>query len=238
MTTFLTETPPTDQVGGDLTALVARLERAVAAMETVTGAASQATPAIAMAADAADEFVQRAADRGVDVDRRLHEAVHLLERLTDPQTTRALESLLDRLPQLEQLLALADQAPGFVAMGVDAMDDIVSDLRGRGVDVERGVLNGASAALRFGAHIGPEQVDAIEGVLTSGMLDPNVVRMISRMGASLNTAASARPEPVGLVGALGALRNPDVKQALGLLLTFAAEFGRQLDAGTQGRVRS
>lgn len=203
MSTFLTDPPPAEPAGGDLAALVTRLERAVAAMESVTGPASQATPAIAMAADAADEFVRRAADRGVDVDRRLHQAVHLLERLTDPHTTRALELLLDRLPQLEQLLALADQAPGFVAMGVDTMDELVR-----------------------------------EGAFTSGMLDPNVVQMIGRMGASLNTAANARPEPVGLVGALGALRNPDVKQALGLLLTFAAEFGRQLDVGTQGRVRS
>lgn len=244
MSILISDPPPAGQAGGDLTALVTRLERAVAAMESVTGVALQATPALAMAADAADEFVQRSAERGVHIDERLHEAAHLLERLTDPRTTRALESLLDRLPQIEQLLALADQAPGFVAMGVDTMDDLVRDLRTQGVDVERGVLNGASAALRFGAHIGPEQVDAIESVLTSGMLDPNVVQLIGRMGASLNTAANAHPAPVGVVGALGALRNPDVKQALGLLLTFAAEFGRQLNAGprssadAQGRVRT
>ncbi len=244
MPTLLSDPPPAHQAEGDLTALVTRFERAVAAMETVTGAASHATPAIAMAADAADEFVRRAADRGVDIDQRLHEAVHLLERLTDPRTTRSLGLLLDRLPQLEQLLALADQAPGFVAMGVDTMDELVRDLRTQGIDVERGVLNGASAALRFGSHIGPEQVDAIEGVLTSGMLDPNVVQLIGRMGSSLNAAANAHPEPVGMLGALGALRNPDVKRALGLLLTFAAEFGRQLNAGhvastgTHGRVRS
>lgn len=64
MPTLLSDPPPAGQAGGDLTALVTRLERAVAAMESVTGAASQATPVIAMAADAADEFVQRAADRG------------------------------------------------------------------------------------------------------------------------------------------------------------------------------
>lgn len=238
MQVFMTDPPPAAAAGGDLEALVVRLERAIASLEPVTGVAVQVTPAIAMAADAGDEFVKRAADRGIDIDHRLHDAMRLLERLTDPRTTRALESLLNRLPQLEQLLSLADQAPGFVAMGVDAMDELVHDLRERGVDVERGVLNGASAALRFGAHIGPDQVDAIEGVLTSGMLDPNVVQMIGRLGASLNTAANARPQPVGLVGALGALRNPDVKQALGLLLTFAAEFGRQLNSVPQGRARS
>ncbi len=225
----------------DLDPLVARLERATAAIESLTAQAAQVTPALAVVADSADEFVARADARGVHVDARLHDAVHLLERLTAPDTMRALNTLMDRLPQLEQLLTLVDQAPGFVAMGVDSMDDVVRDLQARGVDVEAGLLNGASAALRFGAHIGPAQVDAIETVLTSGVLEPKVVSLIGRMGASLANAAEAAPEPVGLGGALRALRDPHVKQALGLLLTFAAEFGRQLDTtahGTRGRARS
>jgi hypothetical protein len=238
MSTFLTDPPSATMAEGDLTALVARMERAVAAMEMLTSSAAQVTPALAVAADAADEFVRRASDRGVNVDARLHDAAQLLERLTAPGTTRALNALLDRLPQLEQLLTLADQAPGFVALGVDAADEVMRELQAKGVDVERGVLNGATAALRFGAHIGPAQVDAIEGVLTSGVLDPSVVQLIGTMGSSLAAAASSRPAPVGPMGALGALRNPDVKQALGLLLTFAAEFGRHLNAGTRGRDRT
>lgn len=238
MSTFLTDPPSATPAEGDLAALVARMERAVAAMELLSAPVSQLMPALAVAADAADEFVRRANDRGVNVDARLHEAAHLLERLTAPGTTSALNALLDRLPQLGSLLTLADQAPGFVAVGVDAAAEVMRELQARGVDVERGVLNGASAALRFGAHIGPAQVDAIEGVLTSGVLDPNVVQLIGTMGASLATAASSHPAPVGPMGALGALRNPDVQQALGLLLTFAAEFGRHLNAGTRGRDRS
>jgi hypothetical protein len=225
----------------DLDTLVERLERATAAIESLTAQAAQVTPALAIVTDSADEFVARAGERGVHVDARLHDAARLLERLTAPDTMRALNTLLDRLPQLEQLLTLADQAPGFVAMGVDSMDELMRDMQRRDIDVEAGLLNGASAALRFGAHIGPAQVDAIESVLTSGVLDPQVVTLIGRMGASLATAADAAPAPVGLGGALRALRDPHVKQALGLLLTFAAEFGRQLDTtahGTRGRARS
>jgi hypothetical protein len=222
----------------DLDAIVARLERATHAIETLTAQAAQVTPALAVVADSADEFVARADARGVHVDARVHDAVAMLERLTAPETMHRLNALLDRLPQLEQLLTLADQAPGFVAMGADSLDDVMRDLQRRGVDVEAGLLNGASAALRFGAHIGPAQVDAIESVLTSGVLDPNVVSLIGRMGSSLATAAETAPEPVGLGGALRALRDPHVKQALGLLLTFAAEFGRHLETGTRGRVRA
>lgn len=219
----------------ELDALVARLERATQAVEALTAQAALVTPALAVAADSADEFVVRAEARGVHLDARLHDAVALLERLTAPETMRVLNTLLDRVPQLKQLLRLADQAPGFVAMGADTLDDVMRDLQHRGVDVEAGLLNGASAALRFGAHIGPAQVDAIEGVLTSGVLDPQVVTLIGRMGSSLATAADAAPAPVGLGGALRALRDPHVRQALGLLLTFAAEFGRHLDTGTRRR---
>lgn len=222
----------------DLDVLVARLERATHAIEALTAQAAHVAPALAVVVDSADEFAARADARGVHVDARLHDAVALLERLTAPETTRALNTLIDRLPQLERLLTLADQAPGFVAMGADTVDDLMRDLQQRGVDVEAGLLNGASAALRFGAHVGPAQVDAIESVLTSGMLDPHVVTLIGRMGSSLAAAAEAAPAPVGLVGALRAMRDPHVKQALGLLLTFAAEFGRHLDTGTPRRVRS
>ena len=68
MSTFLTDPPSATPAEGDLAALVARMERAVAAMETLTTPVSQVTPALAVAADAADEFVRRASDRGVDVD--------------------------------------------------------------------------------------------------------------------------------------------------------------------------
>jgi uncharacterized protein YjgD (DUF1641 family) len=195
--TLPTNPPPAAAAGGDLAALVTRLERAVAAMETVTAPAAHLTPALAVAADAADEFVRRAGDRGVDIDARLHDAAHLLERLTAPATLRALTTLLDRLPELERLLALADQAPGLVAMGVDAADEAMRHLQARGLD-----------------------------------------RLVDGLGTALVTAAAAPPAPVGLGGAIGALRNPDVKRALGLLLTFAAEFGRHLNAGTRGRDRS
>ncbi len=188
---------PPSATEGDLNALAARLERVTHSIETLT---AHVMPMLAVGADSADEFVSRADARGVHVDARLHDAVVLLERLTAPDTMRVLTALLDRLPQLEQLLHAADQAPGMVAIGVDAMDEVVRDLQDKGID--------------------------------------KVVTLIGRMGASLATAASARPEPVGLFGAIGALGNPDVKQALGLLLTFAAEFGRQLDHGSQGRARS
>ncbi len=215
-----------------LDGLVARLERVTRSMEAITALADRLPPVAAIAADVADEAVARGQAAGIDVDQRLHDALGLLERLTAPDTMRVLGALLDRLPQLEQALKLADQLPGMVAIGVDAADELVRDLAAKGVDVERGALNGAGAALRFGALMGPAEVDSIEAMLKSGVLDPQVVGLVGRMGESFARAASAPPPPVGLGGLLRALGNPDVKRALGLLLHFAEEFGRQL--GTPG----
>lgn len=215
-----------------LDGLVARLERITRSMEAITALADRLPPVAAIAADVADEAVTRGQAAGIDVDQRMHDALGLLERLTAPDTMRVLSALLDRLPQLEQALTLADQLPGMVSIGVDAADELVRDLSAKGIDVERGALNGASAALRFGALMGPAQVDSIEAVLKSGVLDPTVVGLVGRMGESFVRAAAAPPPPVGLGGMLRAMGNPDVKRALGLLLHVAAEFGRQL--GTQG----
>lgn len=60
--------------------------------------------AFAGAVDTFDGIVDRLRDRGVDVDERLHLLVELTERLTSPDTLRALASLLDRVSQVQRLL--------------------------------------------------------------------------------------------------------------------------------------
>jgi hypothetical protein len=133
---------------------------------------------------------------------------------------------------------MADQAPGMLAMGVDALDEVVADLRTQGVDVERGVIGGAGAALRFGAAMDREKVESIAALLESGVLDPSVLRLIGGMGESLAHAASARSAPVGAFGAFRALGNPDVQRAMGLLLAFAADFGRRLGTSSTSPSRT
>jgi uncharacterized protein YjgD (DUF1641 family) len=100
--------------------------------------------------------------------------------------------------------------------------------RDSGLDVERGLLNGAEAALRFGATMDEERVRELDALLKSGVFAPGTLRVIGEIGRALTETAAAPPASPGLVGLLKALGEPDVKRALGFLVTFAERFGRRL----------
>ena len=109
--------------------LLRQLEHATQSMASLTALMSQAQPAVAIIVDSADELVRRARDRGIDVDARLRDTLHLVERLTAPESMRMLNILLDRLPMLEQAMVAADRLPGAIAIGVDSLDEFMRDMQ-------------------------------------------------------------------------------------------------------------
>jgi len=139
-----------------------------------------------------------------------------------------LDSMAEVLDALRPLVALAGQAPGLVAMAGDSFDEIMQTASDSGIDVERGLLNGAGAALRFGATMDPEKVRAIEALFNSGVLGPAALRTVGDLAQAMVDTASAPPSSVGAMGLMKALGQPDVQRALGFLVTFAEHFGRRL----------
>ena len=142
---------------------------------------------------------------------------------------------------LRPLVALAQQAPAMVAMAGDSFDEMMQTALDSGIDVERGLLNGAGAALRFGATMNPEKVRALEALLNSGVLDPVGARYNRRARPGTGRyglGAAIRDRPDGLVeGArpagcpararfprhvCGAVRQPVARAAAGAVLTHPA----------------
>lgn len=153
----------------------------------------------------------------------------------DPAPTVTLQAIEERTRAIAEvaeglrpLIALAQQAPALVAIAMDSVDEAVRSALDKGIDVERGVLNGAEAALRFGATMDAEKVRALDALLNSGALAPGTLRIIGEVGRALTETAAAPPTPAGLIALLRALGQPDVQQALGFLVTFAERFGRRL----------
>jgi hypothetical protein len=141
------------------------------------------------------------------------------------ERTRA---LVDVTEALRPLITLAPQVPTLVAVLMDSFDETVRVARDNGVDIERGVLNGAEAALRFGATMDPDKVRELDALLKSGILAPGTLRVVGELGRALTETAASPPPPMGFVGLLKALAQPDVQRALGFLVTFAEHFGRRL----------
>ena len=149
-----------------------------------------------------------------------------------PATLQTIEertrAIADVAEGLRPLIALAQQAPAFVAVLIDSFDDAMRTASDKGIDVERGVLNGAEAALRFGATMDAERVRELDALLKSGVLAPRTLRIVGELGRALTETASAPPATPGVLGLLRALGQPDVQRALGFLVTFADRFGRRL----------
>jgi uncharacterized protein YjgD (DUF1641 family) len=144
---------------------------------------------------------------------------------TIEERTRAITEIADGL---RPLIALAQQAPAFVAVAMDSFDEAMRTAYDKGIDVERGLLNGAEAALRFGATMDAERVRELDALLKSGVLAPGTLRVVGELGRALAETAAAPAATPGLLGLLKALGQPDVQRALGFLVTFAERFGRRL----------
>ena len=144
---------------------------------------------------------------------------------TIEERTRAIVEVAEGL---RPLIALAQQAPAVVAVLMDSFDEVMRTANNKGIDVERGVLNGAEAALRFGATMDAEKVRELDALLKSGVLAPGTLRIMGELGRALTETAAAPAATSGLFGLLKALGQPDVQRALGFLVTFAERFGRRL----------
>ena len=131
---------------------------------------------------------------------------------------------------LKPIIEIIQQAPAMIAMAGDSFDDLVRNAVDSGVDVERGFIIGAGAALRVGATMDAHKVDAIESLLNSGVLDPVALRVVGDLGHALADTAAAPVTPLGPVGLWKALGHPDVQRALGFMIAVAQRFGRRLDA--------
>ncbi len=159
--------------------LLRRLEHAAESMASLTALMAQAQPAVAIVVDSADELVRRASDRGINVDARLRATLHLVERVTAPESMRMLNMLLDRLPMLEQAMLAADRLPGAVAIGVDSLDELMREAKAAAPPAPLGLF-GMLRALR------DPDVQRTVGVILRGA---------ARVGRTLNRSPQLSSSP-------------------------------------------
>lgn len=166
----------------------------------------------------------------------------LIDRLGDPQTLDRLDTLLQKL---ETAVFLLDAVDGFLRRSPEIADSaasLVADLRNTSVDLGE-LRHLAERTPKIVEALGrltdtrtldrvPDLVDVVLVLAESGMLDPKVVRVLGDVGQRLATAyedASRGPvQPVGAVGLLRAMSEPEVQRGLGLLVGIARRVGRDV----------
>jgi hypothetical protein len=218
-----------------LARLLERVEALSAQVERLESLARDAPAALAMVTDAVDDEVRRAREAGVDLDERMRGLLRLGRTVSAPEAVRAMEALAARADRLAPLLELADQAPGMLAMLVDSADEEVRRAGARGLDLDQAARRGAGAALRLAGMMGPRELDGLEALLRSGLLDPAAVHTVAALGRALAAAGEGEPAPAGLLDLWRASRDPEVSRALGFAIRMGRAFGRELPAAAGAR---
>jgi uncharacterized protein YjgD (DUF1641 family) len=229
----------TDRLEARLAAIEARLDRVTDALERFARRAeslepaltlaAQVEPAVAMAADTFDEWAAAAQRRGVDLDGHGRQAWALAQRLTDPEVAARLERLIELLPKLLPVAELAATFEPTTAMVADMFDEQLRRLETRGVDVEQRLHQVLGLVERltdpsFHTHL-TELVDAAPGLMAA-------TRTGELFGRAVDEVVAVGPAPLGALGLLRALSDPDVQRAAGFAVAVAVRVGRTLPAPT------
>jgi uncharacterized protein YjgD (DUF1641 family) len=201
-------------------------------------AANQAPGMVVMAADVVDEAVQKAAERGIDIEERLNVALQMAEKLTTP-------AMLDKL---NMMLSIAEQAPGMVVMAVNVVDEVMAKAEARGINVEErfqkimeisekltdpALLSNVDKLFQLNERL-PGLVAMTVDILDEGLqsaanngFDPKSLFEIAGRANSALTSARLEPAPkVGIIGMIRSFMNADLQRGLGFFMNFLKFFGR------------
>ena len=153
-----------------------------------------------------------------------------------------LESLAKLTEHSDLLLFAAETAKGFLERAESIADNAaggVNELRSILGDNPKGLiltmthlgslLPGLQSALA--AFVKLNDAGAIEALLSSNVLAPEVVRIVGNMGDALHAThshESVSPTRMGIFGLMKSMRDPDVQRALGFFQRFLKEFGSRL----------
>jgi uncharacterized protein YjgD (DUF1641 family) len=173
------------------------------------------------------------------------------ERL-DAETVRGLKHLAGRA---DEIVFLLDMVGGAIRRGpeiADNLNEAVQEARDAAAKTNGTHFSPeetAKAVAKLSALATPENVDQlgvtvetlqstlaspqVQSLLESSILDPQAIGAVSQLAEALvhstHRAQERPPEPKGIFGLMGALRDPDISRAVGFFVEFARAFGQQVE---------
>lgn len=216
-----------------------RLSRIEQKLDRLTSIIDEAPVMMSMATDAVDELMTRERNKGVDVDKRIRDGLHLLGRFSEPEVNRALNGLVD----------FVEQAPGLMSMATDALDEQIRKSNQCSVSLDDRI---AGMRHLLNKLTDPEMVQKLDGVvkladqapgMTAMMVDifdefvrnnpaiadPANIEFLRKAGEALSEAHREPTERIkGIFGFYRAINNSDNQRALGFLLNVLKKLGQKI----------
>jgi hypothetical protein len=164
-------------------------------------------------ADAALERVERTE---LDLAALTAEGFELLELAANPENIALARRGL-------QLVAKLD---GTADVMLDLADSMVTDIQDPAFQFEDRARTGIALLTKLSE---PGTLAALQELLDSGVMDPAVMQLLSRVGEALQKSAAKPIQPKGMFGALGALQSARTQKVLGFALDFSEQLGEALE---------
>lgn len=185
-------------------------ESTMASLQKIVTLSQEAPGLISMVADILDSQIRNAAASGIDIEARIQAVKQLLIQLTDPSTMHALQ---------QGLTALSD-APGLISMATDMVDEQIGSANSKGVDLGSRIKSILTLAHRLSD---PDTTAALEHIL-----EPRAVEAVGALGTAIAESKNQPHKPVGPLGLMKALRDPDVQRATSYLVEIGKRLGQEL----------
>ena len=144
--------------------LLDRIDSLEKTVTRLTELVEQGPGMVSMLTDMADDALAQAKARGIEMEERLRNALHLAERLTAP----------DLVAKLDQVLTLINQAPGLASMVTDIVDENFRMAAQRGVNVDERLRAGLSLAEQL---TDPAMVDKLQGLMGMAQQSSGLIAM-------------------------------------------------------------
>lgn len=203
-------------------------------LDNILTTAGELPNLIATLTDLFDSLARQASEQGIDLEQRASDLIQLLLKVTDPQSIKALNLLVDHLPQLQKAAEMADELPNLIAVVTDVFDEWAADLSKEGIQLEDSIRNGLRAALYLGGQIRHEEIDRLGYLLRSDVLSEHTVETVSLAGSALSSCRQGScehpvPKRLGIFGLLSATQDPNTQRALAFAVQFGKCFGNLLE---------
>ncbi len=215
-----------------------RLDRIEKMLEKITSMIDQAPPMVSMLMDTVDETIAEANIQS-PMQERLDAAKELVFRISQPNTLKGINHLLD----------LAHQVPGLTAMAADTLDEVAYNtnqqkyglqdrLNGLGNLFQKMSDPNTIAKLEQLIDLSEQlpgliamSVDTIDEVAEgTDLMGPKNMELLKSAMKANQYANSVPPAKIGgIFSMMKLLRDKDVQSMMGFMFNFAKAFGKELN---------
>ncbi len=164
----------------------------------------------------ANGMLDRVAASDLDLEQLAGQAWDLLELAATPEN----------ISLARDGLALVAKLNGTTPVLMGLADELVTKVNDPGFGFEERARTGLALLEKLSE---PDTLAAVQQLTDSGVMDPAVMQLMARVGKALRTSTAGEIRPVGMFGALGALRSQRLQLAMGLGLDFAEQRGEALE---------